>query len=119
MGGGLLPKVEGLDEDGERPRVSRLERAALQRIAAAGQGQYFELDRDGDRYIASAIVSSGRRLKPTAGVEETADQLYWWFLVAAAGCSLIGMLFLRRIAEVGLLFAGAATSAAVIGPLLW
>ena len=81
------------DDDGGRPRVSRLERAALQRIAASGNGQYFELDRDGDRHIANTIVSSGRRLKPSPGFEESADQLYWWFLATAAACSMVGMLF--------------------------
>jgi len=32
---------------------------------------------------------------------------------------MVGMLFLRRTAELGLLFAGAAFSAALVGPLLW
>ena len=80
----MLPVVQDSNDEGPRPRVSRLERAALQRIASSGNGQYFELDRDGDRYIANSIVSSGRRLKPAAGVEESEDQLYWWFLISAA-----------------------------------
>ena len=119
LGGGLLPAVQDSEDDGGRRRVSRLERAALQRIAASGHGQYFELDRDGDRYIANAIVSSGRRLRATTGVEESADQLYWWFLLAAAACSLVGIVLVRRLAEAGLLFAGAVASVAMVGPLLW
>ena len=78
-----------------------------------------ELDRDGDRYIANAIVSSGRRLKPAAGVEESEDQLYWWFLISAAAIAWIGMMLLPRAAEVGLLFAGAVVSLILVGPLLW
>ena len=120
LGGGQLPTVEAFaDDDGTRSRVSRLERTALLRIAASGNGQYFELDRDGDRHIANTIVSSGRRLKPSPGFEESADQLYWWFLATAAACSMVGMLFLRRTAELVLLVGGAAFSAALVGPLLW
>jgi hypothetical protein len=36
----------------------------LQRIAAAGGGQYFELDRDPDRDIANAIIDAGRAQAP-------------------------------------------------------
>jgi len=120
LAGGRLPRVEtvaGADEGSAR--ISRLERAALQRIAASGNGQYFELGRDEDRYIANTVVTAGRRLKPSPGVEESADQLYWWFLAAAAVWPMIGMLFLRRTAESALVFAGAATCALLLAPLLW
>src|SRR5262245_13538688 len=100
LAGGRLPVVEAFDEeDGGRTRISRLERAALERIATAGNGQYFELGRDEDRDIANTIVASGRRLKPSPGVDESADQLYWWFLAAAAACWIVGLPFLRRPAE--------------------
>ena len=119
IGGGLLPVLQDSGDERSRARVSRLERGALQRIAASGNGQYFELDRDGDRDIANAIVSSGRRLKPPAGAEESADELYWWFLLSAAGIAWVGMMLLPRLTEAGLLFAGAALSLMLVGPLLW
>ena len=117
--GGPLPAVqtpEGLEPS---PGVSRLERAALQRIAAAGNGAYFELDRDGDRYIANAVVASGRRLAPALGVEQRADELYWWLLCAAAAVTLTGFLFLRRPPALGILLGGGVLSALLIGPLLF
>jgi hypothetical protein len=99
--------------------VSRLERAALQRIAAAGGGGYFELDRDGDRYIANSIVASGRRLAPALGVEERAEELYWWLLCAAAAAALAGFVFVRQPVALGILLGGGVLSALLIGPLIF
>jgi hypothetical protein len=90
----------------EAPLSSHLDRESLQRIAAATGGQYFELDRDSDRRIANAIVDAGKRLAPTLGVEETAEELYWPFLFAAGCFVLLGMLFLRDRAELWLQLAG-------------
>ena len=70
----------------DSPGRSRLDRASLQRIAAAGGGQYFELDRDPDRDIANAIIDAGRRQVPVTTEEGTAAELYWRFL--AAGLAL-------------------------------
>ena len=117
--GGPLPAVQTSQGLEPSPGVSRLERAALQRIAASGHGQYFELDRDGDRYIANTIVAAGRRLAPSLGMEERADELYWWFLSGAAAVSLLGMVFLRQRLELGILFGGGVLTALAVGPLLF
>ena len=99
LSGGALPAFR--DENGEIvidpevPTTSRLDRAGLQRIAQAGGGQYFELDRDGDRRIANAIVDAGRKMAPSLGAVEESEELYWRFLVAAALFPFLGLLFLR------------------------
>lgn len=117
--GGPLPAVRTAQGLEPSPGVSRLERAALQRIAAAGGGGYFELDRDGDRYIANSIVASGRRLAPALGVEERADELYWWLLYAAAAAALAGFVFVRQPVALGILLGGGVLSALLIGPLIF
>lgn len=117
--GGALPAVQTSQGLEPSPGVSRLERAALQRIAASGHGQYFELDRDGDRYIANTIVAAGRRLAPSLGMEERADELYWWFLCSAATVSLLGTVFLRQRLELGILLGGGILAAFAVGPLLF
>lgn len=117
--GGALPAVQTSQGLEPSPGVSRLERAALQRIAASGHGQYFELDRDGDRYIANTIVAAGRRLAPSLGMEERADELYWWFLCSAAAVSLLGTVFLRQRLELGILLGGGILAAFAVGPLLF
>jgi hypothetical protein len=103
LGGGRMPVVIGSDgqevRDPETPLVSRLDRASLQQVAAAGRGQYFELDRETDRHIANSIVDAGKRLAPTLGVSEEAEDLYWRFLVIAAGLLAAGLLFVRERAE--------------------
>ena len=71
LAGGRMPKwvAKTPDEeaDPETPLISRLDRAGLQKIAAVGGGQYFELDRDGDRHIANAIIDAAKRRAPVPG----------------------------------------------------
>ncbi len=81
------------------PVSSRLDRAGLQRIAAAARGEYFELDRDGDRHIANAIVDAGKRLAPSLDVTADVRELYWYFIASAAAAAALGLLFLRDRAE--------------------
>jgi len=120
--GGALPAFH--DEAGQVvvdpsvPTSSRLDRAGLQRIAAAGGGQYFELDRDGDRRIANAIIDVGRRMAPSLAATEESEELYWRFLAAAAVFPLIGLFFLRDRAELWLQAIGAIAILIVVFAIL-
>lgn len=116
LGGGRMPEFKDKEgnvvHDAEVPTVSRLDRASLQKLASAGGGQYFELDRDGDRHIANSIIDTAKRMAPTLGASEQAEELYWRFLVVAAIFPFIGMLFLRDRAELWLQTIGVALAAA-------
>ncbi len=119
LAGGMLPIVKD-DETGEEgsPGRSRLDRSSLQRIAAAGGGQYFELDRDPDGQIANRIIDVGRRMsRPKAGEGEPVE-LYWRLLVVAVALSSFGLLFLRERIELWMQLAGGALALATIARLL-
>jgi Ca-activated chloride channel homolog len=116
LAGGDLPvtTVDGVTEPS--PGKSRLERASLQRIAAAGGGQYFELDRDPDRDIANAIIDAGRRQAPATTAQGTVEELYWRFLATSLVLAALGTVFLRERTELWMqLLAAAATGAAIWG----
>ena len=116
LAGGDLPAtvIDGVEEPS--PGKSRLDRASLQRIAAAGGGQYFELDRDSDRDIANAIIDAGRRQAPATTEEGTVEELYWRFLAGGLALAALGGVFLRDRAELWIqLTAAAATAAAIWG----
>jgi Ca-activated chloride channel family protein len=118
LGGGPLPTVR--DARGDllaSPGVSRLERASLQRVAAAGQGRYFELDRDADRHIAATIVSEGRRLAPAVGLQRVAEDVYWWFVMAAGLLVALGLLSVSRRSELAILLAGSLVGGAALAAL--
>jgi Ca-activated chloride channel homolog len=115
LGGGALPETPHADGTTDpSPGQSRLDRASLQRVAAAGGGQYFELDRDPDRDIANAIIDAGRRQAPAAIEEGTVDELYWRFLAAAMVLAALGALLLRERAELWLQFAAATVTTVVL-----
>jgi hypothetical protein len=100
LGGGALPESVNAEGDKEpSPGRSRLDRASLQRIAAAGGGQYFELDRDPDRDIANAIIDAGRRQVPATFEDGVVDELYWRFLAAALVFAAAGAMLFRERAE--------------------
>jgi Ca-activated chloride channel family protein len=120
LGGGPLPATRNVSgELLDSPGISRLERAGLQRIATAGQGEYFELSRDSDRAIANAIVAAGRRLAPPIGLREVSHDLYWWFLGGAALLAAAAFVLVRQVPEVAILLGGAVASAAMLAPILW
>ena len=110
LGGGKMPPYVGPDgqevKDPEVPLYSRLDRASLQKVASEGHGQYFELDRDGDRHIANALIDAAKRRAPSLGVTEQSEDLYWRFLVIAAVCTIAGLLFLRERSELWIQLAG-------------
>jgi hypothetical protein len=118
LAGGDLPEtiVDGVKEPS--PGKSRLDRASLQRIAAAGGGQYFELDRDPDRDIANAVIDSGRRQAPVTTEEGTVEELYWRFLAAGLALAVLAGVFLRDRTELWMQLAAAAATAATIWGLV-
>jgi Ca-activated chloride channel family protein len=120
LGGGPLPVVRtAAGEVLDSPGVSRLERASLQRIAAAGNGRYFEIDREPDRHIASTIVAESRRLAPAIELQQTSEELYWWFIAGGSALALAGALFVTRRAELALLLLGTLSAILVLVPWLW
>jgi hypothetical protein len=118
LGGGLLPAtVDAGGEEQPSPGRSRLDRASLQRIAAAGGGQYFELDRDPDRDIANAIIDAGRRqgvAAPTTIEDGSVEELYWRFLASAIALAALAALFLRERAELWIQLAASLGTAVVV-----
>ena len=117
-----MPAFMGQDgkevKDPDVPMTSRLDRPALQKLAAAGRGQYFELDRDSDRRIANAIIDAGKRMAPSLAVSEDAEELYWQFLSFAAVLVAIGLLFLRDRVDLALQLAGAVLLLVVASRIL-
>ncbi len=103
LAGGQMPKFTDAGgrsiDDPDTPLRSRLEREGLQELAAAGGGEYFELDRDGDRQIANAIIDAGKRRAPSLGVTEAAEDLYWYFLGFAAAFLVVGLVFVGERAD--------------------
>jgi Ca-activated chloride channel homolog len=107
MAGALIPEAPVLNG---RPVAAgtmssirgTLDRASLFNIATAGGGQYFELDREGDRQIATAIVDAARRRAGSVGVQETYEDLHWYCLIAAACALCLSVFLLRERAELWL-----------------
>ena len=100
--GGMIP-----DPLRRTPIHSGLDRASLAEIARAGGGQYFEIGREPDAYVAAKIIGSIRRRIPAAQVEESTEDLYWQMLFAAAVVLCLGTLVVRRRAELSWLAGGA------------
>ena len=118
LAGGSLPEIADEGEEPKSPGRSRLDRASLRRIAAAGGGQYFELDRDPDRDIANAIIDAGRRQAPATTEKGTEEELYWRFLAGSLALAALGSIFLRERAELWIQLAATATTAVAIWGLI-
>ena len=104
--GGIIPDPK---RDAAQAAVrSILDRSSLSTIATAGGGRYFELGREPDREIASAIIDLTRRRAGGQGVQETFNDRYREFLMGAAGLVVLGILFLRDQAALGLQLAAGA-----------
>lgn len=99
--GGVIP-----DPLGRPPIHARLDRVSLAEIARVGGGQYFEIGREADAYVAARIIGSIRRRIPAADVEATTEELYWPLLFAAAVVLCLGTFLVRRRAELSWLAGG-------------
>jgi Ca-activated chloride channel family protein len=122
-GGGLIPEparpaVTPPTGPPEPSVYSTIDRSSLNAIASAGGGDYFELDRESDREIASTIINAARRRAGTRGVEERTDPLYWRFLVISAGFLFVGILFVRERAELWIHMVGAAIVLLIVSNVL-
>jgi Ca-activated chloride channel family protein len=104
--GGVIPEP---NRDPLRAPVSSvLDRSSLATIATAGGGRYFELNRENDRDIANAIIDATRRRAQSGEIQESTRDLYWSALLLAGAFLLLGILFLRDRASLGLQIAAAA-----------
>jgi Ca-activated chloride channel homolog len=118
--GGFIPEPERKpgDTSFKEPAIrSTLDRASLSRIANAGGGEYFEIDREGDREIANKIIDAARRRAGSRGVEVATEELYWRFLLLAAALMSVGLLFLQERVELWLQAAGAGVALALVWTL--
>lgn len=111
--GGVIP-----DPMGRAPIHARLDRVSLTEIARAGGGQYFEIGREPDGYVAASIISSIRRRIPGAQVYESTEELYWQLLFAAAVALCAGVCFVRRRVELWWAAGGAAVALLVLATRL-
>jgi Ca-activated chloride channel family protein len=111
--GGFIPEEAG--QDGRLSRIhAMLDRDSLRAIARAGGGEYFEIGRESDRDVASKIIGGVRRRAPVAPREESHEELYWRFLVAAAVFVCLGTVVLRQTTELWCQAAGALVAALIL-----
>ena len=97
------------------PLFSTLDRQSLQTVAREGGGSYFEIGRDSDRTIASAIIDSARRRAGRGALEESFNDLHWFCLAAAACLVAASALLVRERVALWLV----ASSAGAALAMLW
>lgn len=100
------------------PNFSVLDRASLRTIATEGGGRYFEIDQDGDRQVASAIIEAARRRAGTRAIEESFDELHWYVLAAAGWLVGLSVLLLTERAQLFLVALGMSASLGALWALL-
>lgn len=93
--GGLIPPPLSLYWD-YVPIHSSIDRASLQRIANAGRGRYFELDRMPDSEIAASVINMTRLQSAERKVTEKWQELYWELMLGAMILVGLGMFFLFK-----------------------
>ncbi len=76
-----------------------LDRDSLREIARAGGGEYFEIGHDSDRAVAFRIIGSVRRRAGVSEEQNSFENLYWRFLLAAGVVLCLGTLLLKERAE--------------------
>jgi Ca-activated chloride channel homolog len=114
--GGVIPEPQRAAA--APPLSSSLDRDSLAVIATEGGGRYFELDREPDAAIASAIIALTRARAPSSGIAEGTQDLHWRFLLASAGLLLLGILLLNDRAALALHLGAAAGTLAVLTAVL-
>lgn len=114
--GGVIPEPQRAAAT--PPLSSALDRDSLAVIATEGSGRYFELDREPDAAIASAVVALTRARAPSSGIAEGTQDLHWRFLLASAGLLLLAILFLNDRAALALHLGAAAVTFAVLAAIL-
>ena len=99
--GGVIPQPATTGPAVQQVEYVRsvLDRGSLLQIAVAGGGEYFEIGREPDRDVAFRIIDRLRRRDIASEVVESFEELYWRFLLAAVIVIGVGMLLLRKRAE--------------------
>jgi Ca-activated chloride channel family protein len=118
--GGMIPLPrddKGVVLAGFEPIRSVIDRTSLREIARAGNGEYFEIGTAADEQIAARIIQNAARRSGNDQVDESADDLYWYVLAAAAGCLAVGVLFVKQRLQLGLGFAAALALLALLSSL--
>jgi Ca-activated chloride channel family protein len=115
--GGYIPKTAGRDAPSSGIHAE-LDRESLRAIARSGGGEYFEIGREPDREVASKIIGSVRRRAPVTPLEESHEELYWRFLLAAAIVLCLGACVPRHRTELWWQAAGALAAVLVLVSVL-
>jgi Ca-activated chloride channel family protein len=118
--GGVIPLPrddKGVVLAGFEPIRSVLDRESLREIARAGNGEYFEIGTTSDEQIAARVIQNAARRSGNEQVDEALDELYWYLLVAAAGCVGVGLLFVKQRVQLGFGFAVALVLLALVSSL--
>ena len=116
--GGIIPDPKRTELDPEPPILSKIDRASLRAIAAAGGGEYFEMDRGSDLDLANRLIDAARRRSTASQSEPVLQDVYWQFLLAAAICAIAAAFFLRDRTALWIEAAAAALTLALVAAML-